>query len=127
MALPATLPLGISERVADAVGDVYAEREHPIRVVGLRDLAVDAGVPAGTLCLVADDAQTVEIVLSLGEDAASLRSPIGVLAEKEWAVTVLVPSERLGEAHHGLRGADCLLQSWWIEGDDVQFGGFERP
>ena len=127
MALPATLPLGLSERVAWAIRDIYADRRHPIRVAGLSDLVFGLGVPAGTLCLVADEPQTVDIVLNLGSTAASLAGPIAVLAEDDWVVTVLVPSERLGEAHAALRGTDCILQSWWIEADDVQFGGFETP
>jgi hypothetical protein len=127
MAMPATMPLGVSERVAEAVGDVYVDRHDPIRVVGLTDLVHGLGVPAGTLCLVSDTSETVEIVLSLGADPASLRSPIAVMADEGWMVTVLVPCERLGEAHSGLRGAECVLQPWWIEHDDVHFGGYERP
>jgi len=127
MALPATMPLGVSERVAEAVGDVYSDRRSDVRVVGLTDLVYGLGVPAGTLCLVADEPQTVEIILSMGSDPAALRGPINVLDDEGWVVTVLVPSERLGEAHLGLRGTDCLLQAWWIEADDVHFGTYETP
>ncbi len=127
MALTATVPLGMSERIADAVGDVYVGRRDPVRVVGLTDLVFGLGVPAGTLCLVSDEAETIEIILSLGADPASLRAPIDVLFDEGWTVTVLVPCERIGEAHGGLRGTSCILQTWWIEHDDVQFGAFETP
>jgi hypothetical protein len=121
------VPLGVSERIAEAVGGIYVGRDCSVRVVGLSDLVFGLGVPAGTLCLAADELQTVDVVLSLGADPASLQGPIAMLAEEDWVVTVLVPSERLGEAHAGLRGTECMLQSWWIEDDDVQFGGFESP
>jgi hypothetical protein len=127
MALPATIPLGISERVADAVGDVYGDRRHPVRIVGLTDLVHGLGISAGTLCLVCDDLQTIEIVLSLGADPQGLRSPIAVLDDEGWDIVVLVPAERLGETHRGLRGAACVLQPWWIEADDVHFGDCETP
>ncbi|MDH3500173.1 MAG: hypothetical protein OEM97_08630 [Acidimicrobiia bacterium] len=127
MAMPMTIPLGVSERVAEAVGDICADRRDTMRVVGLTDLVHGLGVPAGTLCLVLDSSESVEIILSLGANPTSLRSPIAVLIDEGWVVTVLVPSERLGEAHHGLRGSECLLQPWWIEDDDLQFGGYERP
>ena len=96
MAMPATIPLGVSERVAEAVGDVYVERRDPVRVVGLTDLVHGLGVPAGTLCLVSDVAETVEIILSLGSEAAALRGPVAVLVEDGWLVTVLTPTERIG-------------------------------
>lgn len=127
MAMPATIPLGVSERIADAVGDIYADRRNPMRVVGLTQFTFGMGVPAGTLCLVSDETKSIEIVLSLGASPESLRGPIAHLVDEDWSVTVLVPCERLGEAHAGLRGADCLLQPWWIEHDDVHFGGFEIP
>jgi len=127
MALTATMPLGVSERVAEAVGDICLDRRAPVRVVGLTDMVHGLGVPAGTLCLVSDASETAEIILSLGSEPASLRGPIAVLFDEGWSITVLVPCERLGEAHAGLRGAECLLQSWWIEHDDVHFGGYELP
>ena len=44
MALPATVPLGVSERIAEAVGDIYVGRDCPVRVVGLSDLVFGLGV-----------------------------------------------------------------------------------
>ena len=44
-----------------------------------------------------------------------------------WEVVVLLPSSRLGEAHAGLRGTPCTLQSWWWHGDRICFGGSEIP
>lgn len=42
-----------------------------------------------------------------------------------WDVAVLVPSERMGDAHRELRGFPLVLQAWWDEGDRICFGGPE--
>jgi len=44
-----------------------------------------------------------------------------------WRVVVIVPSERMGDAHRSLRGFRLGLQCWWAEQDRVCFGGLEVP
>jgi hypothetical protein len=44
-----------------------------------------------------------------------------------WTVTVIVRSDRMGEAHRALRGAPVILQPWWADGETVRFGGPEVP
>jgi len=45
----------------------------------------------------------------------------------DWAVSVIVPASRMGEAHRVLRGTPVTLQPWWPDGDGVRFGGPEVP
>jgi hypothetical protein len=45
----------------------------------------------------------------------------------DWAITVIVPAVRMGEAHRALRGAPLTLQPWWPDGESVRFGGPEVP
>lgn len=44
-----------------------------------------------------------------------------------WRVSVLVPSDRMGDAHGALRGCTLSLQAWWNDGDRICFGGPEVP
>lgn len=55
---------------------------------------------------------------SLGPIAASVTA-------EGWDVVVLVPSPRMGDAHHALRGFPVHLQAWWDDGDRICFGGPE--
>ena len=48
-------------------------------------------------------------------------------AASGWQVAVLVPAERMGDAHSSLRGFPLRLQSWWADGDRICFGGPEVP
>lgn len=49
------------------------------------------------------------------------------VAGSGWAVGVIVPSGRMGEAHRALRGTPVMLQPWWPDGETVRFGGPEVP
>ncbi len=49
------------------------------------------------------------------------------VAASGWRVAVLVPAERMGDAHQSLRGFPLHLQSWWTDGDRICFGGPEVP
>ncbi len=57
---------------------------------------------------------------TLGPIAASV-------AASGWRVAVVIPAERMGDAHQSLRGFPLHLQSWWSEGDRICFGGPEVP
>ncbi len=58
---------------------------------------------------------------------ATLGPVAALVAASGWRVAVLVPTERMGDAHQSLRGFPLHLQSWWFDGDDVRFGGPEVP
>ena len=57
---------------------------------------------------------------TLGPIAASVVS-------SGWRVAVVLPAERLGDAHRSLRGFPLSLQAWWLDGDRIHFGGPEVP
>jgi hypothetical protein len=59
-------------------------------------------------------------LLSLGPIAASA-------VASGWRVVVIVPTERMGDAHGSLRGYPLDLQCWWADGDRICFGGPEVP
>ena len=60
--------------------------------------------------------------------------PLGIMGQiaasvvaSGWRVAVLVPAERMGDAHRRLRGFPLHLQAWWSDGDRICFGGPEVP
>jgi len=59
-------------------------------------------------------------LLSLGPVAASA-------VASGWRVAVIVPTDRMGDAHGSLRGYPLDLQCWWADGDRICFGGPEVP
>ncbi|MCJ7782049.1 MAG: hypothetical protein MUQ27_14620, partial [Acidimicrobiia bacterium] len=69
--------------------------------------------------------RTVEIVLDAEVEAAAVAPSAWALAAKGFQPIVLVALARIGEAHEGLRGTPCRLQSGWSRGDDIVFGAFE--
>lgn len=83
-------------------------------VVGLDGVAVLAP-QQGIVEFFPSDRQPLS---SLGPVAASVTAD-------GWDVAVLVPSERMGDAHRSLRGFPVHLQAWWDGGDRICFGGPE--
>ena len=61
------------------------------------------------------------------QQLATLGPVAALAAASGWRVAVLVPTERMGDAHMSLRGFPLHLQSWWPEGDHIRFGGPEVP
>ena len=113
--------------VVRATVDAYARRHEPVVESWLAEIA---GAPLtdalGFLpCVAAIDRRIVEVILSSGTDLAGLTSAVLRLAESGWQVVVVAPAARMGDVHDALRGGPATLQPWWIEGDDVAFGGFE--
>ena len=113
------------DRVAEATLDLYARRCDLATEMPLAELLP---VPSdlGALRAVVDGAdRAVEIVLDADVDAAAVAPAAWALAAKGFSTTVLVPLDRLGEAHEGLRGTPCVLQGWWESEDRIAFGAFE--
>lgn len=58
-------------------------------------------------------------------------APLGPLAASAvaggWRVAVVVPTDRMGDAHRSLRGFRLDLQCWWEDADRICFGGPEVP
>lgn len=78
------------------------------------------------VAVLAPERGLVEWFPSESQELASLMAPSRV-SSCDWAITVLVPAARMGEAHRALRGAPLTLQPWWPDGESVRFGGPEVP
>ena len=115
--------------VTTAVVDTYTARRERVQEIPLADLisgSVAADLSAVT-AVVAGDMRAVEIVADDYDDLERLTSAIWVLAGRGWDVIVLVPCNRVGDAHAALRAAPCQLQPWWVDEHGVWFGAFETP
>lgn len=111
--------------VMEATLDVYARRCDLATEMPLAELL---NVPSdlGALRAVVGAAdRAIEIVLDSDVDAATIAPATWALAAKGFSTIVLVSLDRLGEAHDGLRGTPCHLQSWWVSDGGVAFGAFE--
>ena len=113
------------DRVTAATLDVYNRRRELATEMPLAELlSVPSDLGALRAVVGAND-RTVEIVLDAEVEAAAVAPSTWALAAKGFQPIVLVALDRIGEAHGGLRGTPCRLQSWWPSGDEVVFGGFE--
>lgn len=107
----------------------YTRRQEPVVESWLTELTGEI-MPdeLGFLsCIAAVDRRVVEVVVAPTTDMAGLNRAVWRLSARGWGVFVLVPSERLGDAHAVLRGTPCTLQGWWLETGRPTFGRFERP
>ncbi len=113
------------DRVTAATLGVYARRRDLATEMPLAELlSVPSDLGALRAVVGAAD-RTVEIVLDAEVEAAAVAPSAWALAAKGFQPIVLVALARIGEAHDGLRGTPCRLQSWWSSGDDIVFGAFE--
>lgn len=69
----------------------------------------------------------VEVFPADDQPLGVLRPSANSIVAQGWQVGVVVPSHRLGDAHHHLRGTPVHLQAWWYEEDRICFGGPEVP
>jgi len=79
------------------------------------------------VAVLAPDQGLVEFFPGDRQHLATLGPVAALVAASGWRVAVLVPTERMGDAHQSLRGFPLHLQSWWSDGDNVCFGGPEVP
>jgi len=115
----------VSARVVEA----YSLRRERVQQMRLADLVAGSvsadlsGVPA----IVVADARIVELVVGNSADLEALAPATWILSGRGWDVVVLVPCNRIGDAHSSLRAAPCQLQPWWLDADGVWFGACEIP
>ena len=115
--------------VTAAVVGTYTARRERVQEIPLADLV--AGSVATDLssitAVVAGDVRTVEIVADDFDDLERLAPATWTLSGRGWDVIVLVPCNRVGDAHASLRAAPCQLQPWWSDEHGVWFGALEIP
>ncbi len=112
----------VEDSVVSAVGDAYRTTGGTVIET---DLEVASGVSAPGRAIVAGDVAVVECVADPEQPIADLGAAVSRMAADGWAVTVLVPMIRLGEAHKSLRGRPAVVQGWWVEGEAIRFGAHE--
>jgi len=119
----------IAAGVAAAIVDTYTARRERVQEIPLADLvtgSVSADLSA-IIAVVAGDLRVVEIVAEDYDDLERLAPATWTLAGRGWDVIVLVPCNRVGDAHASLRAAPCQLQPWWLDEHGVWFGALETP
>jgi hypothetical protein len=127
MAVAVQEPTTNVDFVMEAVVANHRSRVEPSVQLSLTEL-MDAPIEVGAIrAIMAPGARSVEVIVDAD-------SPLHMMNEVAWRLqadglhlNVLIGLDRLGEAHHELRGTPCTLQGWWFEDDDVHFAGFERP
>lgn len=118
-----------TERVVDRALAIYRAHLERAMAVPLADMVDrDVTVDVARLSVVAaGESRVAEIMVDETVVCDQLVGAIWSLAEQGWTTTVVVPAERMGEAHSALRGLPCRLQAWWEDGALVCFGAFETP
>jgi hypothetical protein len=89
------------------------------------ELSEAAGIDVPGRAVVAMELGVVECVLGDDGPFDPVGRAVSRMAASGWAVTVVVPSGRLGDAHRDLRGRPGVVQGFWRDGDGVQFGRHE--
>ncbi len=118
-----------TERVVDRALAIYRAHVEQAIEVPLGEM-VDCEVPVDVARLsvvAAGDSRVAEIMLDETVVCDQLNRAIWSVAEQGWTANVVVPAERMGEAHHALRGIPCSLQPWWEDGTAINFGAHEKP
>lgn len=129
MALLIETTVDTTATVTDAVIAAYSARRERVQTMALSDL-VEGSVAAdlsGVSAIVAAEMRVAEIVADHSVDLERLPAAAWALASRGWDMTVLVPCDRIGDAHTSLRSAPCSLQPWWFDADGVWFGALETP
>lgn len=119
----------MATNVADAVVATYAARRDKVQLMSVAELVAGSVSSdlSGITAIVAAEHRVAEIVAADGLDLERLAAASWALAGRGWDVTVLVPCDRIGDAHASLRSAPCRLQPWWQDSEGVWFGAFETP
>lgn len=115
-----------TETIVDACIDRYRAAGLSARAVAWTRFGLDQ-TPDDEASVVVSDDCCLDWILAPHADAAGHRPIFRRLAVDGWQVHVLVPLERLGEAHRCLRGVDVMLQGWWTDDGGVHFGRPETP
>jgi len=129
MALLIEETIDVAAHVSSGVVDAYLARSERVQTMALSELVADSVATdlSDLTAVVIGDIRTVEVVVDNHFDLERLAAAAWVLAGRGWDVMVLVPCNRIGDAHASLRAAPCLLQPWWFDEDGVWFGNPETP
>ena len=115
-----------TEAIVDACIDRYHAAGLSARAVAWTRFALDQTSDEEASVVVSDE-HRLDWILAPHADAGGHRPVFRRLATDGWQVHVVVPLERLGHAHRGLRGAEVMLQGWWTDDGGVHFGRPEIP
>ena len=127
MAVAVQEPITSVDLVTEAVLGNYRARIEDATEMTLAEV-LGAPNPAGAArVVVVPKLRIVEIMLDDESHPDALANVAWTLDDRSWKLNVVLPLERLGEAHIALRGTPSTLQGWWYEDDAVHFAGFERP
>jgi hypothetical protein len=114
MAIAVQASLIGTERVVDRALAIYRAHLEQAIEVPLGDMA-------------AGESRVAEIMVDETVVCEQIIPAIWSLADQGWTATVVMPAERMGEAHFAMRGLPCRLQAWWEDGTVICFGSYETP
>lgn len=124
MVLTAPIRTDGHHAAAATAASIHLHYEGSVIETPLAAFTGEAGLDG--VAVIAPERGLVEWFPSNAQKLAALAAPSRV-GSCDWAVTVVVPAARMGEAHRELRGAPLTLQPWWPDGESVRFGGPEVP
>ena len=129
MALLIEETVDAAAHVIAGVVDAYSARRERVQSMPLTELLSGDISPdlAAVTTVVAGDLRTVEVITDDQLDLERLAAATWLLSGRGWDVTVVVPCNRIGDAHASLRAAPCRLQPWWFDEHGVWFGAPEIP
>jgi hypothetical protein len=127
MAVAVQEPITSVDLVTEAVLDNYRARIEDATEMTLAEVLGTPNAAGAVRAVVVPKLRIVEIVLDDESHPDTLANVAWTLDDRSWKLNVVLPLERLGEAHTALRGTPSTLQGWWYEDDAVRFAGFERP
>lgn len=129
MAIAVQASLIGTERVVDRALAIYRAHLEKAIAIPLGDMVdTDVAIDVARLTAVAaGESRIAEIMVDETVVCEQLTPAIWSLSAQGWDATVVVPAERMGEAHFAMRGLPCQLQAWWEDGATVCFGSFETP
>ena len=119
-------PVAITHRIAATqAASIHMHYEGEVVETPLGSFVGVGGIEG--VAVLAPNQGLVEFFPGDRQHLAPLGPVAASVAASGWRVAVLVPTERMGDAHQSLRGFPLHLQSWWPEGDHIRFGGPEVP
>lgn len=127
MAVAVQEPITSVDLVTEAVLDNYRARIEDATEMTLAEVLGTPNAAGAVRAVVVPKLRIVEIVLDDESHPDTLANVAWTLDDRSWKLNVVLPLERLGEAHTALRGTPSTLQGWWYEDDAVRFAGYERP
>ncbi len=110
---------------ASVAASIHMHYEGEVVETPLGSFAAVSGLDG--VAVLASGQGVVEFFPSGRQELAPLGPVAAAAVAVGWRVAVLVPADRMGDAHNALRGCALHLQAWWNDGDRICFGGPEVP